>query len=228
MTLANRIIPTILLRNGKLIKGRQFRSDRVIGNALQAARVHATRGVDELVILNLDEKPDFEFIDLLTVNCFTPVAYAGGVDSIETIKKLFLHGIDKVIIKDSKHALIEEAAKHFGSQAIVACIDVPEDECNLLGRAVEAEKAGAGEILLQSMERDGTFAGYNLPQIRTVAKGVNIPVIASGGCAHYSDMVFALNAGVSAVAAGALFSFTNSTPKGAAAYLILHGYEARL
>lgn len=226
MGLAARIIPTILIRNSRLVKGYQFKANRTIGNALQAAKVHASRNVDELAILCLDQQPDYEFILALTSYAFTPVSYGGGITSVQIIQDVLANGADKVIIKDGNLRLITQAADRFGSQAIIACINA--DDPHVTKRVMQAEKAGAGEILLQYIQHDGTQRGYNIPMIEAACREAQIPVIASGGCSGYEDMAKALDAGASAVAAGALFSFTNATPKCAAEYLHKEGYEVRL
>ena len=229
MSLAHRIIPTILSKDGQLVKGEGFKCDRVVGNALQAARIHAMRSVDELVILDVgDGEPDYEMIRKLTDNTFTPVTVGGGIKSVEDVQKLLNAGADKVCIRYNKPSLIREVAHRFGSQAAVVSLD---DKVNgyacMRVFAQGINLTGAGEILLQSRERDGTMQGYDLKLIKSVSEAVNIPVVASGGCSGYEDMHNAIKAGASAVAAGALFQFTDCTPKGAAEYLRDNGVEVR-
>lgn len=224
-SLAIRIIPTVLIRNGRCIKGQQFKADRIIGSALQACRIYAFRSVDELVILNLDEKPNYEFFDAITEDCYIPVAYGGGIGSIETAQHLFTHGIDKVIVKHCE--ILTKIASHYGSQAVIASVNVSENDSTVLERAKKAVDMGAGEILLQSIPRDGTMQGYDLSLIESVAKAVSVPVIASGGCSGYEDMADALRSGASAVAAGALFSFTPATPREASQFLAEQGFTVR-
>lgn len=133
-------------------------------------------------------------------------------------------GADKVCIKQSQ--IITTIAAHFGSQAICASLEV-NGRKNTVEQAQELERVGVGEILLQSVERDGEMGGYDLSSIRKVSQAVNIPVIASCGAGTYQHMVEAVEAGASAVAAGAMFQFTNATPKGAAEYLSSRGIETR-
>jgi len=231
MSLAVRIIPTILSKNGKLVKGIGFKADRICGNSLQASRIHAIRGVDELVILDVgDGEPDYEMIRKLTDNCYTPVTVGGGVKSKRAVKELLANGADKVCVhwKQIRNFRARGMANKFGSQCITAAIDVGEDLQDYMFWVETAQNHGVGEILLQSVERDGTMEGYDLELIKEVSEAVSIPVIASGGCSGYNDMVNAVKAGASAVAAGALFLFTDCTPKGASEYLRDRGVEVRL
>lgn len=238
MSLAIRVIPVMLCRGRSLVKGRNFINDRVVGHVLQAAKVHAARGVDELMILDVAATaecrgPDLAMIEELTDGCFIPVTVGGGVRSIEQIRALLRAGADKVLIGKAAYefesTLVREATDSFGSQAIV----VPVDHNSAMGGgawflAAEVAAQGAGEILLNNVARDGTMQGYDLDLIRAVSAAVPVPVIACGGCRDYADMVAAVEAGASAVAAGALFQFTESTPLEAAEYLKAHGKEARL
>ena len=230
--LATRIIPTILSKNGNLVKGEGFKADRIVGNALQAARIHAMRSVDELVIFNLDDDaPDYDMIRKLTEGCFTPVTVGGGVKSVEDVQKLLKAGADKVCIGGMDWDLMREASRKFGKQCVMVSIDYGEGGFISGwedGLSETIEDFGAGEILLQSVERDGTMQGYDLELIKAVSEAVSIPVIASGGCSGYEDMYNAIEAGASAVAVGALFLFTDATPKGAAEYLHERGVETRL
>lgn len=246
MGLAIRVIPTVLSKHGNLVKGKAFASDRVVGNALQATRIYGARMVDEIVFLDVaatPEKrgPDFEMVERLTDRLFAPVTYGGGVRSVEDVRKLLQAGADKVCIGTGAIAvatLVHDAAQEFGSQAIVVSIDVRGGVAGRVrtlgagpgpvGWARDIERIGAGEILLQSVDRDGTMDGYDLELIRSVAAAVDIPVIASGGCSGYEDMYRAIEAGASAVAAGALFQFTDCTPRGAAEYLKSKGVEVRI
>jgi len=234
--LCKRIIPTMLVRGRTLVKGRQFAGDRSIGHAQQAARVHAMRGVDELLILDIGATaegrgPDLDMVRALSEACFIPITVGGGVKSLADIDALLRAGADKVSIgAAATHQLVGSAAARFGSQALVVSLDVPRT-APAHGAAIYAQmaaEAGAGEILLQSIERDGTMQGYDLDLIEAVSNAVDIPVIASGGCSGYADMHEAIKRGASGVAAGALFAFTDATPMGAAQYLHEHGIPARL
>ena len=232
MPLAKRVIPTLLCRGRQLVKGVAFDSWRSVGHAAQAVRIHQARGVDELVLLDIaataeGRGPDLQLVDELAEACFMPLAVGGGVRSVEDIQKLLRAGADKVVIRTAGPELARRASAVVGRQAIVASIDVRG-----LGDAVAAasrwEDAGAGEILLTRVEREGTLQGYDLELIRTVSRAVSIPVIAHGGAGTYQHMLEAIDAGADAVAAGAMFIFTEATPRGAAEYLAQHGVEARI
>ena len=235
--LATRIIPTILSKNGQLVKGRGFACDRVVGNALQAARIHAMRGVDEIMLLDViatkeGRDPDYEMVKKLSETMYTPLTVGGGVKTEHHVRELLNAGADKVCIGTAylyNPELITELSSKFGRQCISVSMDVRDKERSLyISIAAEMlERAGAGEILLQSVDRDGTMEGYDIGLINSVSEAVSIPVIASGGCSGYEDMYQAIQAGASAVAAGALFQFTDCTPKGAAEYLKAKGVEVR-
>lgn len=225
MSLSVRIIPVLLRKGNALIKGRQFDSWRSVGHPLQAARIHAARGVDELMILDLgSNQPDYKMIDSLTRDSFTPITVGGGINSIQDIQNLLRAGADKICIKSK--TVIKEASIIFGKQAVCASLEVRNQD--VVKEATLLEEIGAGEILLQTVERDGMMDGYDLDTIRKVSQAVNIPIIASCGCGTYQHMLEAIQAGASAVAAGAMFQFTDSTPLGAAKYLSEHGIETRI
>lgn len=242
--LAIRIIPQLLSAGGRLVKGRQFNAWRSVGVAVQAARIHAERGVDELLILDITATkegrgPDLRAIEQLTETAFMPISAGGGVRTLEHVRDVLRAGADKVVIGTWAPALVLQAAKYFGSQAIVASVDVVGGKVAWeAGRAVSTllpadyakkmEDEGAGELLLQSIDREGTMQGYDLELVGLVSRSVNIPVIAAGGCSGYQDMVDAVRAGASAVSAGALFQFDDATPRGAAQYMAKHAIEVRL
>ena len=236
--LAKRIIPTMLVRGRTLVKGTAFNSWRSIGHALQSAKIHAARGVDELCILDISATaegrgPDLDLVRELSEGCFIPITVGGGVRSLHDIDALLRAGADKVCLRTAiatDRGLLSLAADRFGRQAIVCSLDVtyPYVVPGILALAKALELAGAGEILLQSVARDGTLQGYDLDLIRAVSAAVNIPVIASGGCGSYEHMLQAFHAGADACAAGAMFAFTDNTPRGAARFLKSQGLEVRL
>lgn len=235
--LATRIIPTMLGRNGALVKGRGYNAWRSVGSILQAARIYATRGVDELCYLDIGatpagQGPDYELVEKLVEKMFVPITVGGGIKTIEHVRELLARGADKVVLGSAARTnpkLITQIAERFGSQALAVSVDVPKDEqAYAITMAIGAETAGAGEILLNAMDRDGTMDGYRLDLIKVVAEAVDIPVIASGGCRDYDDMHEAIKAGASAVAAGALYQFTDNTPREAAQYLRDKGVEVRI
>jgi cyclase len=251
--LKTRIIPTLLFKDVGLVKGVAFDSWRRVGAAMQSVRVYNMREVDELVFLDIaatprGQRPNFHEIDDLADNCFMPMTVGGGVKTIEDIRDLLAVGADKVAINTAAidtPELIRDGAREFGSQCIVISIDVRRDDdgkaetvthCGrqLVGRdpvewAKEAERLGAGEILLTSVERDGTMNGYDIDLVRDVTAAVNVPVIASGGCgnyAHMADVLTQTRAG--AVAAASIFHFTEQTPREAKKFLAAKGIRVRL
>lgn len=232
--LAHRIIPTLLYRGATLVKGCRFAGDRSVGHVQQAARIYAARGVDELVILDIDATPagrgpDLDLVRRITDGNFTPVAVGGGVRNQIDARDLLTAGADKVVVRtllDTDPAMVMTMAMRFGSQAVVAAIDYQEGQ-KAVGRCLEAEQLGVGEIMLTCMSREGTQAGYDLATIERCATVLGIPLIAHGGCSGYDDMHRAIQAGANAVAAGALFQFTDCTPAGAAKYLAAKGIEVR-
>lgn len=238
MGLAHRIIPTVLCRGRELVKGAGFNSWRSVGIAAQAVRIHQARGVDELILLDIRATPEgrgpnLDLVRELADECFMPLSVGGGVRSVEDVRELLRAGADKVVIRSGGPALVEKAAAIVGCQAICAALDVnglghKPPGFDYVAAARRWADAGAGEIMVTRMEREGRMCGYDLELIADVAAAVNIPVIAHGGCGTYEHMREALEAGAAAVAAGAMFQFTDQTPKGAARYLASRGIEVRL
>lgn len=235
--LKTRIIPTLLWKDFGLVKGVGFDSWRRVGTVLPAIKVYNTREVDELILVDItatkeNREPDYESLEEFCAECFVPITVGGGISNLEHITKLLRAGADKVSINTAAYEnpnLISEAANKFGSQCVVASIDFKkqsggEYECfshsgsQPTGKtpqdwAVQVEALGAGEILLTSIERDGTMQGYDLEVIKEVSTAVQIPVIASGGAGNYEDMALAvLDGKASAVAAASIFHFTQQTP----------------
>ncbi len=201
-------------------------------------RLLERRDIDEIIILDVSERaPRYDELQRLCDPLFCPVTVGGGIRDIASIRRLLAGGADKVAINSAareRPELINEAAAKFGSQSIVVAINdrgldvgVLEGE-SAASRAVEAERRGAGEILLTSMDRDGMMEGYDLELIRAVTGAVSIPVIAAGGCGSYDDMVAAFHAGAHAVGVGAALQFREMTPKGAARHLSEYGIATRI
>lgn len=249
--LATRIIPVLLTAHDRLVKGECFDSARVVGHAQQAAEVHQARSVDELILLDvratLDNRgPNIQAIERLASTCFMPLTVGGGVTSLQHIRDLLHHGADKVSIGTAAWydpQLIYEASQRFGAQAVVVSVDTVQRgntwhltthcatrylDADAVRHAVNMAKLGAGELLLNSVDRDGTMRGYDLGFIKQVAANVDIPVVACGGCGSYEHMLEAIEAGASAVAAGAFFQWTDATPKEAARWLASKGVETRI
>jgi cyclase len=178
--------------------------------------------------------PDLDLVRELSEDCYIPITVGGGVKSLQDIDNLLRAGADKVCIgaalrPENYDGLLRDASDRFGRQALVAIANIPPQTTSTFAAIDAGWKAaeGAGEILLQSMERDGLMTGYDLDTIRAVSAAVSIPVIASCGCSGYPDMLEAFKAGADACAVGALFAFTDATPRGAAKFLAKH-LEVRL
>lgn len=246
-----RVIPTLLWKNFGLVKGVGFDSWRRVGPVLPAIKVYNQREVDELVLLDIvahdtGDDPDFESLSDFGQDCFVPLTVGGGIVNVDQVRRLLRAGADKVSVNSAAYDnpdLVSEIARRFGVQCVVASVDVRREEggwrCyrgaggtptgkDAIDWARELEARGAGEILITSIERDGTMEGYDLPLIEAVASAVNIPVIASGGAGNYQHMVDAVQqAGASAVAAASIFHFTEQTPAGAKAALAAAGVPIR-
>jgi cyclase len=248
-----RVMPTLLFKDVGLVKGVAFDSWRRVGSAMQAMKVYNMREVDELVYLDITatndgRPPDFETVDDLADECFMPLTVGGGVRTVEDVRRLLKVGADKVAINTAavEHpALIREIADRFGSQCVVVSIDARRradgtyESYTHSGRrpagkdpaalAKDAEAMGAGEVLLTSIDRDGTMQGYDVELTRLVSDAVSIPVIASGGAGTYAHMVEVLREGrASSVAAASMYHFTEQTPLGAKQYLREGGFPVRL
>jgi cyclase len=221
-------MPCLLLRQSKLVKTVRFREPDYIGDPVNAVKIYNDKEVDELIFLDItatvDKKaPPFKMISEIASECFMPYTYGGGIRSLEDMRKIFNLGVEKIAI--NSHAVenpdfIMQAAKEFGNQSIVASIDVKK---KLMGKyevftrsgtnptglgpvehARMMEEMGAGEILLTSIDRDGTWEGYDLELIRTVAEAVNVPLIVCGGAGGIEDFRKAVDAGASACATGSM------------------------
>jgi imidazole glycerol-phosphate synthase subunit HisF len=229
--LRTRVMPCLLLRNRGLVKTVRFRNPTYVGDPINTVRIYNQMEVDELIFLDITatregKEPQFKLIAEIASECFMPFSYGGGVRSIEHIARLHQLGAEKVAINscaEDAPDLITEAARRYGSQAVIVSMDVHR---RFFGRyavhtrggtrntgidpvtwAKRAEDAGAGEILLTSIDQDGTFAGYDTELIAQVAAAVGVPVIACGGAGRAQHFTDAVNAGASAVAAGSMVVF---------------------
>ena len=248
-----RVMPTLLFKNFGLVKSVKFDSWRRIGSVMQAVKVYNLREVDELVFLDIsatpeDHPPDFETVDEIADECFMPLTVGGGVRSVADVRHLLQVGADKVAINTAavqNPKLIKSTAQQFGSQCVVISIDVKKHSNGTyevfthagtqptgkdpVSWAKEVESLGAGEILLTSIDRDGTMTGYDIDLNKKVSHAVSIPVIASGGAGCYEDMASVLQeGGASAVAAASIFHYTQQTPLEAKRFLKDRGLKVRL
>ena len=258
MGLKSRIIPIILHRGAQAIKGKRFDGWRSVGSVVNAIRVHARRGVDECVLLDIGATPegrgpDFDLIRQLAGELLSPLTIGGGISTTDHFREALRSGADKVCIRSAVFTdpeLINRAAERFGRQAVVVALDVcGEVEVAPIGTgaklfdpgvgpfiprplavqfAKHCEMLGAGELLVTSVSRDGCLCGYDLGLIREVSEAVGIPVVAAGGAGSYEDLHQGILHGAHAVAAGALWQFCDCTPVEAAEYLRDRGIPVRL
>jgi cyclase len=226
-----RVIPALLIQNGGLVKSIKFKDHKYVGDPINAVKIFNEKEVDEIAILDISATakkrgPNIQMIRELTSEAFMPLGYGGGITKLEEIKELIFAGVEKVILNTSAFynpGLITAAAKVLGSQSVVVSIDVKK---NMWGTpcahvqngskntsqdpveyARKMEDAGAGEILLNSIDRDGTYNGFDLELIKKVSESISIPLIALGGASGVPDFEQAILHGASAVCAGSLFVF---------------------
>lgn len=226
-----RIIPFLLASDGGLVKTIKFEKRRYLGDAINAVRIFNEKEVDELVLLDIDATsrgtgPQFEYVEEVLSEAFMPVGYGGGVTSLAQIERLFTLGVEKVVLNSvlaENPGLLSEASQVFGAQSVVASMDVRKD---FLGRRRaytrggtrrhdgdpidllrKWEGLGAGEIVVNSIDRDGTRQGLDVEFIAAAVAAVEVPLLAIGGAGGLQHIVSALRAGASAVGAGSMFVF---------------------
>lgn len=231
--LKKRIIPCLDVKNGRVVKGINFENLIDAGDPVLQAQFYFQEGADELCFLDIaatteNRSTTLEMVKKISRVCFIPFTVGGGISSLEDFSNLLKCGADKISVNSAalkNPQLISDAAKKFGSQCVVVAIDAKrnaqgnykifthggsrETEFDALLWALEAEKRGAGEILLTSMDRDGTRSGYDLELIKKITSKVKIPVIASGGVGNLEHLADGLNAGADAVLAASIFHFKN-------------------
>lgn len=227
-----RVIPVLLLKNYGLYKSVKFKDYKYVGDPINAIKIFNEKEVDELVFLDIQatlkkQAPDYQMLADIASECFMPLCYGGGIKSIQEIERILYTGVEKVAINSAAFenpALIQEAVKNFGSSTIVVSIDIKKTllsgpkvftksgkfntKRNPIDFAKEMEALGAGELLVNSIDADGTMVGYDLKLIEGITKSVSIPVIACGGAGSINHMHEVVNqANASAVAAGSFFVF---------------------
>lgn len=230
IAMQQRVIPVLLLDGNGLYKTERFRAPRYLGDPINTVKIFNEKGCDELMILDINASvgrrpPAYDMIGEIASECFMPVCYGGGVRTVRDCERLFGMGVEKVAINSAAltdASLVREAAREFGSQSIVVVADYRR---TLFGRrmvhsergrvrtkwevveyARQIEQRGAGELVIQSIDRDGTGKGYDLETIRQVAEAVTIPVVGCGGAGRVEDLVAVLNV-AHAAAAGSMFVF---------------------
>ena len=226
-----RVIPVLLLRNAGLYKSLKFKDHKYVGDPINAIKIFNEKEADELVFLDItasvqQQEPNYSMLADIASECFMPLCYGGGIRSIEQIEKILYSGVEKVSLNTAAieiPGLVNTAAKKFGSSTIVISFDVKKSlfggyavyiksgtkstKLSPVEFARMMENEGAGEILLNSIDADGTMKGYDIELIKTVSDKVGIPVIACGGAGSLDHMKAAVQVGASAVAAGSFFVF---------------------
>lgn len=261
--LKKRLIPVLLLQNGMLVRSELFRIHQIIGNPIHEVARFNEWSVDELIYLDISREGLYDqgrddhaigalndplgILDAVSRTCFMPLTWGGRIRTIEQMQERFARGADKITINTvawTSPSIISEAARRFGSQAMVVSIGVRRRsdgfaEAMIDGGRVgtarsaadwarEAAARGAGEILLQSIDRDGTGTGYDLDLISEVAAGTTIPVIACSGVGRYEDYAAGIRAGASAVAAANIWHFRELADRGGKRALARAGVDVRI
>lgn len=229
---SSRVIPCLLLHDDSLVKTVKFRKINYIGDAINTVRIFNQMEVDELIFLDIsasknNKPPDFKIIENIANECFMPFAYGGGIRSVDEINRIHKIGVEKIALNTyalENPEFIKIASDTFGSQSIIVSVDIKK---NMFGKyeihyqgnqkikkyeALEfiklAQDKGAGEILLNSVDRDGTWTGYDIEFIKKITSEISIPLIASGGAGNIEDFYKAVSiGGASAVAAGSMFVY---------------------
>ncbi|MCB1856787.1 MAG: imidazole glycerol phosphate synthase subunit HisF [Gammaproteobacteria bacterium] len=230
--LKSRVIPCLLFQGHGLVKTIRFKNPKYVGDPVNAVRIFNEKEVDELIFLDIEASParrgpDFNVIGEIASECFMPLTYGGGIRTIDDMRQVFALGVEKICLNTAAFTnpkLIEEAVRRFGSQSVLVSLDVrkglfggyqtyyysgsKKTGMDPVAAAVKLEQLGVGELIVNSIDRDGTMSGYDLGLLSSVSSAVGIPVIALGGAGSIDHFSGAVNqAGVSAVAAGSFFVF---------------------
>ncbi len=227
----NRLIPTLLLKNGGLVKTIKFKNPSYVGDPINTIRIFNQKEVDEIIVIDIDasrykKEPNFKLIEEFAGECFMPLTYGGGIKNISQAKKLFSLGVEKICLQSAafqNRKLISDLVNTFGSQSIVLSVDIKrnfwkEPKIFLEGKKFKSNQSwisiikeiiplGIGEILLNSVDKDGTLSGPDIEIISKISNNIDIPLIALGGISSLSDIKKCLLGGASAVAAGSLFVY---------------------
>ena len=228
-----RVIPALLMEQGRLVKTHRFGERTYVGDPVNTVKIFNDKEVDEVLLLDIGATPkgagpNFELLREIASECFVPLSYGGGIATVEDARRIFDAGVEKIVLNTAlvdAPELVGEVAKIYGSQAVIGSIDVRRDGVfrrervytagghrktglQAVTAAQRAVELGVGELLITSMDRDGTLGGYDVELIGRVSKAVPVPVIACGGASGLEDFLAAVQeGGASAVAAGALFVF---------------------
>ncbi len=249
--LKNRVIPCLDVKNGRVVKGKNFINLKDAGDPVEQAKIYSDGGADEICFLDIsasNENRDtiYEVVEKTSKKCFVPLTVGGGVRSVEDINKLLNCGADKVSINTAavqNPEVIIESSRKFGSQCIVVAIDAKKNQksweifthggristgIDALEFALKMEKFGAGELLVTSMDKDGTQSGYDIDLMKKISSSVNIPVIASGGVGSLEHLVDGIKSGASAVLAASIFHYGSYSINEAKKYLASKNIPVRI
>ncbi len=226
-----RVIPVLTSDGSKLVKTVKFKKPNYIGDPINAIKIFNDKEVDEIVVLDISaskqgKAPNYKLIEEMAGECFMPLGYGGGISDYETAKRIFDSGVEKVILNTALNdnlELVSELASNYGNQSIVACIDVKKtffskqavyyksadikDKMNIELVAIKLAQSGVGEIILNNIDNEGTFLGYDLKLLNLVARSVSIPVVVCGGASSVADFLPAVKSGASALAASSMFVY---------------------
>jgi imidazole glycerol-phosphate synthase subunit HisF len=228
--LRTRIIPSLLIRNSGLVKTVRFKDPKYVGDPINTIKIFNDKEVDELVVLDISAtrrgEIDYELLARMNKEAFMPLGYGGGTRTADEARRVLGIGFEKAIVNTAaldRPSLIDELSAQCGSQSVVACVDYKTDLAgrprvfdHRRGKATalhledwlkECESRGAGEAIVYSRDRDGTYAGYDIKTIRKCCRSTSIPIIALGGARNVEDLRAAIEAGASAAAAGSMFVF---------------------
>lgn len=229
--LKHRVIPCLLLRNGGLVKTLKFADAKYVGDPINAIRIFNDKEVDELMVLDITaskekKEPNYALIEQFASECFMPLSYGGGIKTMEQAQRLFNSGIEKICLQTAvldDLSLVKNLSDKWGSSSILVSVDVKKNwmgQPKLYSAAtgktldkkwtdfmLDAVKAGAGEIVLNAVDKDGTMKGMDTEMIKEAAKILSVPLVAVGGAGSLADIKAAVDAGANAVSAGAFFVF---------------------
>jgi len=250
--LKNRIIPCLDVKNGRVVKGINFVDLKDAGDPVEQAKIYSDGGADEICFLDITASNEnrntiYKVVEKTSKKCFVPLTVGGGIRNIEDINKLLNSGADKVSINTAavnNPKLVDESSKKFGAQCIVIAIDAKkkddkwkvfthggrnETDIDVIEYAKQMEDSGAGELLVTSMDRDGTQIGYDIDLIKKISSKVNIPLIASGGVGNLDHLVEGIKLGkANAVLAASIFHYGKHSVLEAKQYLELKGIPVRI
>ncbi|AJA09015.1 imidazole glycerol phosphate synthase,subunit [Sphingopyxis fribergensis] len=239
MVLPRLIVVMLIDRSRRVVKTVGFGERTYVGDPFNIIRLFNEKEVDEICVLDIDasadgREPDFDLVTSLASECFMPLSYGGGISTIQHARRLVADGVEKLVLRShTSERLIGEIAEAFGVQALVGCLDYRVDGASRTtstGKPLEQEaarlaKAGVGEIILQSIDRDGLRTGMDIEGIAAIAPGLDVPVIALGGAGEVAHLDAALGAGADAAASGSAFAFIGRLR---AVLITYPDYETRL